>query len=179
MNDDVTLGGVAAGQFLGVSETDALVDVVSLMASESVDRAVVLRGEEPVGVVAAHDLLDRVVLEGGVPDVPVSAVMGPPPPVVEPSADVSTAVSELTDAEVDLLVVADDEVRGTVTADDVLAARSARPPSPGGAAGEASAEPGREAEVFDDQGICEGCGALTGTLAAVDGRLLCPDCRPV
>jgi hypothetical protein len=34
-------------------------------------------------------------------------------------------------------------------------------------------------DSFDDQGICEVCGALTHDLSAFNGQLRCADCRNV
>ncbi|MFB6119890.1 MAG: cyclic nucleotide-binding/CBS domain-containing protein [Halobacteriaceae archaeon] len=177
MNDNVTLDGVASRTFVGVSETDSLRATGRLLADEDTERALVLRGTDPVGVVRAVDVLDRLTTDGGASDTTVTDVMSDPPPTLPPTRSLADAVAALSESDVDLVVITDDEeVYGVITARDLVAAEASRPPVEERqtvalrAAGDGP---------YSDQSICEACGSLSRELAGYNGQLLCPDCRGV
>ena len=53
MNENVTVREVMEREFVGVSESDGVLETSELLLREGSDLAVVLRGSEPVGVVTA------------------------------------------------------------------------------------------------------------------------------
>ena len=177
MNDDVTLGSVTARAFVGVSETDSLRATGRLMADEGTERALVLRGADPVGVVPAVTALDHLTSDGA-GEMTVAEVMSEPPPTLRPEQSVADAAAALSEGDTDLVVVTDGrEVSGTIRARDLVAAEASRPPAetaertvPVRATGDGP---------YSEQSICEGCGALARELATFNGQLLCPDCRDV
>jgi len=178
MKDDVTLGGAAARAFVGVSESDSLRDTGRLLAEEGRQRALVLRGAEPVGVVRAVDVLGALTDADADDEAPVTDVMSDPPPTLLPSRSLADAAAALSAADADLVVVADDaEVYGTVTARDLVAVEASRPPADGDRGPVAVSATGDGA--YSEQSICEGCGALARELSGYNGQLLCPDCRGV
>ncbi len=157
MRTDTTVRDVMHREFLGASESDALEDAATLLVEEGTDCAVVLRGGEAVGRLAARDALEAVLAarsvdstDGGETKRPsgdgavttVGDVMRPPLPTVAPD-DALSAAEELLVAEgVSRVVVVDDgEAVGVVTARDSLAAGPARTATPGDLTGEPGVTP--------------------------------------
>lgn len=126
MRTDTTVGDVMHREFLGVSESDPLGDAATLLVEERTDCLVVLRGGEPVGRLGARDALGAV-LDRKADDATVGAVMEPPPPTVGPDDRLRTVEERLVAEGVDrVVVVADGEAVGVVTARDSLAAGAVR-----------------------------------------------------
>ena len=126
MRTDTTVRDVMHREFLGVSESDSLTDAAALLVEEGTDCLVVLRGGEPVGRLGARDALGAV-LDGDVDGVTVGVVMEPPPPTVAPDDRLRTVEERLVAEGVDrVVVVADGEAVGVVTARDSLAADAVR-----------------------------------------------------
>ncbi|OYR59259.1 CBS domain-containing protein [Halorubrum halodurans] len=205
MRIDTTVRDVMHREFLGVSESDPLADAAALLVEEGTDCLVVLRGGEAVGRLAARDAL-AAVLEDDADDATVGSVMRPPLPTVAPDDGLRAVEERLVAEGVDRVVVAaDGEAVGVVTARDSLAAGAAReedpPEEPTAAAdvrngarlettrsGTADAARGSErartasstdAGGVPTQGVCEVCGALVPDLADANGQAICPNCREV
>lgn len=195
MERDVTVREVMNREYVGVSESDDLVETVELLLREEADTAVVLRGSKPVGVLTPRDVL-ALLVEGPDPqDAAVGEAMTASIPTVSPDERLSVAADQMSTREARRLVVTDGngaEPVGIITEHDLLATR------PYSRSRETSAEAqDREAaqsldagttalatearteaqETFEDQGICEVCGTLTTNLASFNGQLLCADCR--
>jgi CBS domain-containing protein len=192
MNADVTVRDVMDREYVGVSESDDLIDTVEVLLREGVDTAVVLRGTEPVGVLTCRDVL-ALVVEGPAPgEATVKDAMTVSLPTVDPDMGVAEAADVMSAKNVRRLVVTRDveaEPEGIITEHDVFAVRASgpestaesteeRPTAPAGSAlaSEAETESGSD---FDEQGICEACGTLTGDLVSFNGQLLCADCREI
>lgn len=184
MNADATVREIMDREFLGVSESDDLVDTVELLLEEDKETAVVVRGSEHVGVVTERDVLGLLV-EGPDPrEATVADAMTADVPTVEPAETISAATDELsTRSDRRLVVTNGTEPLGVVTEQDVLAGQSypaepqevaAGPTETGGAAVRTTKA---ESTGFDDQGICEACGTLTRELTSFNGQLLCAECR--
>jgi CBS domain-containing protein len=192
MNADVTVREVMDRVYLGVSEPDDLVETVELLLREGVDTAVVLRGSEPVGVLTCRDVM-ALLVEGPDPhEASVGDGMTAHVPTVDPKLGLEEAANIMSTQDVRRLVVTRDaaeEPDGIITEHDVFAVRARGPGRDLQAAetsGTVAAGPGSSlaADVepegtgdFEDQGICEACGTLTGDLASFNGQLLCADCR--
>lgn len=178
MQVDTTVRDVMVRDFVGVSESDSLAAAAELVVGEDADGAVVLRGNEQVGSLAAPDLLEAV-LSGVDPETtPVSEVMDDPLPSVPADAAVTAIRDRLVgDARGRLLVKNGEGPVGVVSASELLASLPAESGFDVGAAGgfdrAPETEPGRTSPT---QSVCEDCGSLSHELANVDGRLLCPDC---
>ena len=134
MRTDTTVRDVMHREFLGVSESDPLVDAAALLVDEETNCLVVLRGGEPVGRLGCRDALD-VLLDTGLPTSErdtaagptVGAVMGSPLPTVAPDDVLATVEERLVAEGVDRVVAVDDgEAVGVVTASDALAAGAPR-----------------------------------------------------
>jgi CBS domain-containing protein len=181
MNGDVTVRDVMAREYVGVSESDPVLDTVALLLEEAEECAVVLRGSEPVGLFTERDVLELLV-DGQDPDgTSVGEAMTPAPDTVSPDYTVSEAANIVSAGDARrLLVVEEGEVLGVLTEHDLLEAATIEQVS-------ASAEPTETAvavgesqgQEYSAQSICEACGALTRDLADVNGQLLCANCRDI
>ena len=186
MNTELTVREVMDREFVGVSESDDVRSVADLLLEEGAECAVVLRGQEPVGLLTERDVL-TVVSEGRDPEtVTVGDVVAGPVPSVAPDSGVDVAVDAMTARGSRRLVVVDGEVKGLLTEHDLLSATTIQryddstdvPPAMNGdALGDDRAVATDRA--VSDQSICQECGALSRDLLEFDGRLLCPDCRDV
>jgi len=178
MNGDVTVRDVMTREYVGVSEGDTVAGVADLMVEAGVEGAVVLRGAEPVGLVDARDVL-AVVAAGGDPDsVTARAAMSDGATLIDAGSALEEAVSTLVGQDARRLVVVDElEVVGTLSEHDVITARSTFPESEEQERPLAVGGEGPTDDRFSTQSVCEACGSLAGSLASVNGQLLCADCR--
>lgn len=190
MNDDVTVRDIMSREFVGVSESDDLRDVVDVLVDEEATVAAAVRGSQPVGIVTEQDLLSLVPDDPG--NATVSDFMRDPKPVVSPEMPFVAALNYMSTQGTRRLLVTDGdgELVGVLTADDALTAASSllengatvedgdRVVTTAGATGTATA-----AEQADDgyssQSVCESCGSLTHELTNFNGQLICADCRDV
>lgn len=181
----LALRDVMSREFVGVSESDALLDAVELMRTEDTGSAVVLRGNTPVGVVTSESVLDLLVRDGDPASASVRAVMEQTPPALPPAASVSEAAELMGRTGGDRVLVADDDgINGIVEARDLTTTVNKRgeaaetvPASPSATRGDSGV--GTAGDEYSAQSICETCGSLARELANINGQLLCPDCRSV
>jgi signal-transduction protein with cAMP-binding, CBS, and nucleotidyltransferase domain len=163
----------------GVSEGDSVAGVADLVMDAGVGGAVVLRGTEPVGMLDARDVVALVADGRDAEAVTAGDVMDAPATTIDPDSPLREAVSTFASRDLRRLVVTDgDEVVGTISEHDVIAAQATFPDSEAEEAPVAVA--GSEAggdDRFSTQSVCEACGALAGNLTSVNGQLLCADCR--
>jgi CBS domain-containing protein len=188
MNRDVTVQDVMDREYVGVSESDGLVETVELLLRNDVDTAVVQRGSELVGVLTHEDVL-AVVVEGPDPEeAAVGDAMTESVPTVSPDAGLDAAATRMSSRESGRLVVTNgSEPLGIVSERDLLATRTLEGPPQGpeeslvaSTGGETETESTEgEAGGFEDQSICEGCGTFASDLTVFNGQLLCPDCRAI
>jgi len=193
MNAGVSVRELMNREYVGVSESDSLVETVELLLRENAEIAVVQRGSDCVGVLTERDVLATLV-EGPQPEAAtVGDAMTESVPTVGPDESVETAATELSSRSVRHLVVTDGgEPLGVLTERDVLATRTygAEPGTPTATAvgdetagtvgnGSATREMNASPDQFEDQSICEGCGTLASDLVAFNGQLLCAECRDI
>lgn len=177
----LALRDVMSHEFVGVSESDPLLDAVELMRTEETSSAVVLRGSDPVGVVTTERVLDLMVDGEDPSEVSVADVMEDTPESLSLDASVGDAADLMSRTNSPRILVSDDDgVHGVVEARDVAPVMEPR-----GGATAIPVEP-RESELaststeeFAEQGVCEVCGNLTQELSAINGELRCPECRAV
>lgn len=177
----IALRDVMSHEFVGVSESDPLVDAVELMRTAGTTSAVVLRGSNPVGVVTTESVLDLIVDGQDPSDVAVTDVMDDTPKALSLDASVGDAADLMGRTGSPRVLVSDDKgVHGVVEARDVAPVMESR-----GGASPIPVEPRNselssdETDTFGEQGVCEVCGNLTQELTSVNGELRCPECRAV
>lgn len=182
-NADVTVRDVMSRDYVGVSESDGVVETVELLLEEGVDSAVVLRGSEPVGVLTGRDVL-ALLPEDDVEEATVADAMSAAVPTVPPDRGIVEAAAVMETAGARGLLVTDgNEPLGLVTERDLFAAATIEAPREpersellSGDGAVAESRPTAD-ETFANQSICEECGAFARNLADVGGHLVCPDCR--
>ncbi|WP_135661767.1 CBS domain-containing protein [Halorhabdus rudnickae] len=178
-----TIREVMTRDYVGVSESDDLLEAGRLLREEGVDGAVVLRGNKPVGMLEVDAVLDAILKDGTAGT--VSDVMADSIERVDAGEPIEVAADRLVGIEGSLLVVTDEggDTVGVVTASDLVRAMAlGREPEqdttgnlePNRTEGTASA-----GDSYSNQGICERCGALTSELVSFNGQLLCSDCRDI
>lgn len=179
MNADVTVRELMTHDYVGVSESDGVLETVELMLEESVDSVVVLRGSEPVGLMSARDVLG-LLTESGLDKATVDQAMSRTVPSISPDEKIDEAAAMMNaESASGLLVTNGDEPLGVVTRRDLFSAAILEPPEeiePLATAGVTETRATTD-EGFADQGVCEECGTLVRDLAEFGGQLLCPDCR--
>lgn len=194
--------------FVGVSESDTVADAAAVMAAEECDAIVVLRGNDPIGQLTVHDVLEATV--EGDPESATVGDLGPRPvETVEPSDSAAATHDRLLAEGTRAVVVSEaDRPVGLITDRDLaLAANGYEPEQTAGApegpttvheeattahegtAGTAAAgtsptgsvdETDRSFEHDDRiQSVCEVCGTLSASLEDVNGELRCPNCVDV
>lgn len=177
MNTDVTVRDVMHPNYVGVSESDSIVETVDLMLDEGVESAVVLRGTDPVGVLTERDVLAQVA-DGTVEEASVADAMTDRVPTVPPNRGVDDAASVMDTEGVRGLIVTDgDEPVGVVTEHDLFSAATLEAPGEPEVLVANGVDEGGNPGGFSNQSICEECGTLSRDLVDVSGHLLCTNCR--
>ena len=191
MNEPVSVREVMNREYVGASESDNLLETTELLVREEEPTAVVLRGTDPIGVVATADILAYLVTEGEPAAATVGDVMTESVPSVAPDALLPEARDKMAARSTEwVLVVENGEPLGTLTGQDILSTarleseRTAQIDDDGrlGTTGQAATTDGTTAtseDSFEEQGICSACGTLTRSLTSLNGQLLCADCRDV
>lgn len=180
---DLPVREVMTRDFVGVSESDGLLDAVRTIRNADATGALVLRGDDAVGYLSAGDVLDYATTDGGL-DGTVRQAMSDVPPSLRPEASVDDAADRLTAADADHVVVANGEgVVGLVDARDLARVGPDPVAPPVGAGTTAQARPddrvGERDDAYSRRSVCEVCGSLADTLSDVNGQLVCGDCRTV
>jgi len=188
MNDEVTIREVMDREYVGVSESDDLLDTVEMMLREGTESVLVMRGTNPVGVVTERDVLAYLVTEGDPSDAVVSEAMTEAIPTVAPGLSLAEAADEMSAQSTKRLVVTDQqEPLGLITEHDLMETATLSADRNGGPVPDAerelvtglSATQHTDTNGFEDQSICEACSAFSPDLTSLNGQLLCPDCRDV
>jgi CBS domain-containing protein len=188
MTVDVTVQDVMDREYVGVSESDDLVDTVEMLLRQEKETAVVQRGNAHVGVLVYEDVLATLV-EGPDPGTAtVGDAMTESVPTVAPETRLEVAADRMSAQESGRLVVTNgSEPLGVVSERDLLATRSQALESSAETdevravtmSASAGAETGQVGDGYEDQSICEGCGSFSSDLSSFNGQLLCADCRTI
>lgn len=191
METELSVRDALTKEYVGVNESDTVLDAVRVMRAERSGCALVLRGAAPVGIVTEWDVLDLVAEEGDSGETTVDEVMSTPVQTIGADRSLTDAADLMTRENFRNLVVEDaDELLGVLTQRDVIAvAGSFQPTTMASAPGEAmpaASSPGTDEEMlpnggdeYTTQSVCEACGSLAESLFESNGQLLCADCRTV
>lgn len=189
MNDPVSVREVMNREYVGASASDGLVETTELLVREGEPTALVLEGNNPVGVVTRADILGYLVSEGAPDAATVEDVMTESYPSIGPDARLPEARDRMATHSTEWVVVVEDgEPLGTLTGYDILSSvrlesevtETRAEPTQVATAEQATANGTTATEdSFEEQGICSACGTLTRSLASLNGQLLCADCRDV
>lgn len=193
MEGEVTIREVMTREYVGVSESDTVRGAVELMHEEGTGSVIVLRGNDPIGIVTESDVLE-LVADGSDPDTTdVSTVMSRPVVSMAGDRSLSDAARAMTQQGIRrLLVTENGDLVGVLTERDVISVSaslssvsSVRDAESPVGLDRVDAETVTEQmanggdEEYTSQSICEACGSLTHDLVNVNGQLICSDCRGV
>lgn len=200
MEQELSVREVLTTEYVGVSESDPVLETVRLMREERAGCVLVVRGSEPVGIMTEWDVLGLVAAEDDPAETTVGEVMTNPVISIGSSWSLTDAATTMSRQNIRNLVVEnDDGIVGVLTQRDVIAAAGSFQGATSGAAEPpVESEPpvdqsrrsrsGEELETellpnggdeFSTQGVCEACGSLADSLWDANGRLVCSDCRSV
>jgi len=190
MNEPVAVREVMNREYVGVSESDDLLETAELLIREEEPTALVLRGNDPVGVVTETDILAYFVTAEESGSATVGDAMTESVPSISPDARLPEARDRMAAVSTEWVVVVEGgDPLGTLTGHDILSTarlesemtKSVEDEGHLATTGEAATANGTTAseDSFEEQGICSACGTLTRSLASVNGQLLCGDCRDV
>ena len=108
--------------YITVNASDTVLAVAKALAKENIPDAIVVEGDDPVGVLDDYDIVSKVVAEGKDPNsVTAKDIMYAPPKITD-DTDLEEAEKIMHENEVTLLPVYgdDDKLIGAVTLMDVL-----------------------------------------------------------
>lgn len=202
MESELSVRDVLTTDYVGVSESDTVLDVVRLMRAERTSCTLVVRGTEPVGIVTEWDVLGLVADESDPAETTVGAVMTTPVITVNPDRSLTDVATTMARENIrNVVVETEDGIAGVVTQRDVIAAagsfqstvtptRSNESPIDrerefaDAASARVTADEKDQllpngGDEYTTQGVCEACGSLADSLWDVNGRLVCADCRAV
>ncbi|AFZ74531.1 CBS domain-containing protein [Natronobacterium gregoryi] len=208
MESELSVTDVLTNEYVGVSESDTVLDTVTLMREERMGAALVIQGTDPVGIMTEWDVLGLVADEADVAETTVGDVMTTPVISVAPERSLTDAANVMARENIRNLVVEDgdeDEVLGLLTQRDVIAAAGSfqaavTPHRSADFGSDIEAEPATgershnthlanddpdsavspgSGDEYTTQGVCEACGSLAESLWESNGQLICADCRTV
>lgn len=190
MNETVSVREVMNREYVGASESDDLLETTELLVREEDPTALVLRGDEPVGVATKTDILAYLVSGGDPESATIADVMTESVPTISPDARLPEARDRMATLSTEWIAVVEGTTPvGTLTDHDILSAARLESETTAPVedeeqltrTGQAAAAEGTGApeESMDEQGICSACGTLTRSLASRNGQVLCADCRNV
>ena len=173
MTSRIAVGQVVKRKAVIVKPHDTVHKVAKILSRNKVGSAVVVSGDEIVGIITDRDILDKVVAKGRDPrTVKVEEVMTKDPITIEDDYDVQDAIDKMMDKGIRrLLVTRLGRPIGFVTAADLLSALTAQNQE------EQEEEYTEETQVY---GICELCGQY-GPLYKVyiggEEKWVCESCK--
>ncbi|WP_408959092.1 cyclic nucleotide-binding/CBS domain-containing protein [Natrinema sp. 74] len=202
MESELSVRDVLTNEYVGVSESDSILETVRLMREERTSCALVVRGTDPVGIVTEWDVLGLVADEDDPAGTTVEEAMTAPVIAVGPDRSLTDVATTMARQNIRNVVVEDEDgLVGLVTQRDVIAAagsfratmtpvRSSEPPldrdrevADATTARATEADDARlvpnGGDEYTTQGVCEACGSLADALWDANGQLVCADCRTV
>ncbi|WP_254763535.1 CBS domain-containing protein [Natrinema marinum] len=202
MESELSVRDVLTNEYVGVSESDSVLETVRLMREERTSCALVVRGSEPVGIVTEWDVLGLVADEDDTATTTVEEAMTTPVITVGPDRSLTDVATTMARQNIrNVLVEDEDGIVGLVTQRDVIAAAGSfqatmTPVRSSGSlldydreVAEATTAPATESadarlvpnggDEYTTQGVCEACGSLADALWDANGQLVCADCRTV
>lgn len=193
MENDVNVREIMTRDYVAVNEGDSVLGAVRLMREERAGFVLVMRGEDPVGIVTEWDVICLVADEDDAADTPVGDVMSSPLVSLDAERGLSDATSVMARENIRHVLAknADGETLGVLTQRDVISAAGSRPVAAnggmtntaGGEAGADAADPLSEGRVtterVTDEGVTDDRVTETDADAAFGGferQGICEEC---
>lgn len=129
MENDVTVRDVMTREYVAVNEGDSVLGAVQLMREERAGFVLVVRGDDPVGIVTEWDVICLVGDEDDPASTPVGDVMSSPLVSLDAERGLSDATSVMARENIRhiLALDGDGDVAGVLTQRDVISAAGSRP----------------------------------------------------
>lgn len=184
MVEDLTVRDVMTHDYVGVSESDTVEEVGTLLLDEGASAVAVVRGAEPIGSVLPRTMV-AACLDGNDPATKhVGDVMERPPRSIQPDLSLAQAAALLAEADTDhVFVSAGNEILGVLSENDLVTAMTSmltrESSEPLDDAYDAGVEDTEQIGGMSSQSVCEVCGTLKTGLENINGQLVCDDCRAV
>jgi CBS domain-containing protein len=143
MENDVNVREIMTRDYAAVNEGDSVLGAVQVMREDRAGFVLVMRGEDPVGIVTEWDVLCLVADEDDPADTPVGDVMSSPLVSLDAERGLSDATSVMARENIRHVLAKndDDEVVGVLTQRDVISATGSRPIATNGGMTSASPDP--------------------------------------
>lgn len=156
-------------------------DAARRMMEHNVGSVIVVKKNEPVGIVTERDLVREVVATDTRPvEMRIARLMKSPLITISPDSSLIDVARKMVKMNIRRLpVVGEGELLGIVTDTDVIAA-SVELNETLMELMEINREPLSESETTSRkfaQGICERCATISESLESVDGTLVCESCK--
>lgn len=160
-----------------VDPKTSVLDAAKIMKKRKIGNVIVVKNNQPVGILTESDILKKVVADGKKPEkVSVKDVMSTPVIVSDPYITLEKAMNIMGKCNVRRLpVVENGKLIGIITQKDI----SRISPILHEISREWYDIKTRDETYYKKQvfsGKCEDCGVLSANLKNVDGRLICEDC---
>jgi len=182
MDTEIPVRDIMARPVITVDSEASVMTAADKMFSANVGGLIVVKGDQPTGIITERDIVGKVVAKAANPaEAKVNDVMSSPLITVPPEISLSEAAMKMLKSGVKRLPVISGEgsLVGVITDTDLVSGSASM------GLGEILmhlVEMHRESVHFEEpvevvRGICERCGQITDSLEAVNGELLCWSCR--
>ena len=160
-----------------VEPNTTVLDAAKIMKKRNIGNVIVVKKNQPVGILTESDILKKVVAEGKKPEeCMVKDNMSTPVVITDPYITLEKAMNIMGKCNVRRLpVIENDKLIGIITQKDI----SLISPILHEISREWYDIKSRDESYYKKQvfsGICQDCGTLSANLKNIDGRLLCEDC---
>ncbi|MCS7127148.1 MAG: CBS domain-containing protein [Thaumarchaeota archaeon] len=176
LTGEILVRDVMTSPVIELSEEATAADAAQQMAKYRISSVLVMRGNEPVGIVTKRDLVEKVVAKDLKPsEVKLRDVMSSPIITVSPEATIEDAMRTMNKLNVSRLVVAyRGRIAGIISMKDILKFT----PDIIEIVREQLRIRGivRRPEPYYE-GYCDSCGEWSDMLLRVDDSFLCEECR--
>ena len=160
-----------------VKPDTTVLDAAKIMKKRKIGNVIVVKNNQPVGILTESDILKKVVAEAKKPEeTSVAEVMSTPVMIADPYITLEEAMKIMGKCNVRRLPVTEnDKLIGIITQRDI----SIISPILHEISREWYDIKTRDETYYKKQifsGKCEDCGTLSANLKNIDGRLICEDC---
>jgi CBS domain-containing protein len=117
--------------FVSVQSGTSISEAAKVMAEKNVTEILVMKGEEPIGIITERDFLFRVLASGVLPSTPVDRIMSAPIETIDENSTVEEAISKMVKLGIRrLAVVRNGKIVGIITQKAILSGRAGKIPLP-------------------------------------------------
>lgn len=175
---DMLVKDTMSRNFSGVDSHSTVLEAARKIARSNTDSVIVTQNGDSLGIITGHDIIVKTVIKNVLPsEMTAGEIMSSPIITAKPSTDIIEAAEMMVKYNIRrLAVMENDSIVGMITDRDILAI------APGlTAILEGLIELNNENNICKEtdieRGICQRCGALVDNLTAVNGLMLCEDCK--